>query len=252
MIEMLVGCGAADFWPSTVQKDRDSLIRQLAETRETPPHQREDTVTTQRTNANPQNWRPHGINPSKPLKGEDSEEYSPWAYSVRKKPKTDAPLYANESEKVGYALSQMEAPIFGAMHSWVADMGDSLSADALVEEIEHYMGIHLQSRDAKKELLTVIMKWGESVSEYYHRIFKLWQKAKTPVEQRIEKFLVTLKPSISRSLMGSVFIDFCPLLDEARRIEDRRKDVAHHFPRPDKPAATKNPSQRSNFSGGQS
>ena len=65
-------------------------------------------------------------------------------------------------------------------------------------------------------------------------------------------FLVTLKPSISNSLMGSVFTDFRPLLDEARRIEDRRKDVAHHFPRPDKPAATKNSSQRSNSSGGQS
>ena len=59
-----------------------------------------------------------------------SRVFSPWAYSVRNKLKTDAPLYANESEKVGYALSQMEAPIFGAMHSWVADMGDSLSADA--------------------------------------------------------------------------------------------------------------------------
>ena len=114
------------------------------------------------------------------------------------------------------------------------------------------MGIHLQSRDAKKELLTVIMKGGESVSEYYHWIFKLWQKAKTPVDERIEKFLVTLKPSISNSLMGSVFTDFRPLLDEARRIEDRRKDVAHQFPRPDKAAATKNSSQRSNFSGGQS
>ena len=235
-----------------LQKDRDSLIRQFAETQETPRQQREDTVATSSTNYNPQNWRPRGINPSKPLKGEDSEEYSPWAYSVRNKLKTDAPLYADESEKVGYALSQMEAPIFGAMHSWVPDMGDSLSADALFEEIEHYMGIHLQSRDAKKELLTVTMKGGESVSEYYHRIFKLWQKAKTPVDERIEKFLVTLKPSISSSLMGSVFTDFRPLLDEARRIEDRRKDVAHHFPRPDKPAATKNSGQRSNFSGGQS
>ena len=58
MIEMLVGCGAADFWPSTV--------------------------------------------------------------------------------------SQMEAPIFGAMHSWVVDMGDSLTIDVLFDEIEHYMGIHLR------------------------------------------------------------------------------------------------------------
>ena len=79
----------------------------------------------------------------------------------------------------------MEAPIFGAMHSWVVDMGDSLTIDALFDEIENYMGIHLQSRDAKKELITITMKSGESVSEYYHRIFKLWQKAKTPIDKRI-------------------------------------------------------------------
>ena len=161
-------------------------------------------------------------------------------------------MYADESEKVRYALSQMEAPIFGAMHSWVADTGDSLTIDALFEEIEHYMGIHLQSRDAKKELIAITMKGGESVSEYYHRIFKLWQKAKTPVDERIEKFLVTLKPSISSSLMGSVFTEFRPLLDEARRIEDRRKDVAQHFPRPEKQLPSKNAGKGSNFSGGQS
>ena len=56
-----------------LQKDIDSLVRQLAETRETPHHQREDTVATRSTNANPQNWRPRVLNPSKPLKGEDSE-----------------------------------------------------------------------------------------------------------------------------------------------------------------------------------
>ena len=39
-----------------LQKDIDSLVRQLAETRETPRHQREDTVATRSTNANPQNW----------------------------------------------------------------------------------------------------------------------------------------------------------------------------------------------------
>ena len=168
-----------------LQKDRDSLIRQLAETRETPRHQREDTVTTQRTNANPQNWRPRGINPSKPLKGEDSEEYSPWAYSVRKKLKTDAPLYADENEKVGCALSQMEAPIFGAMHSWVADMGDSLSADALFEEIEHYMGIHLQSRDAKKELLTVIMKGAKASASIITESSSYGRKPKLPLTSEL-------------------------------------------------------------------
>ena len=233
-----------------LQEEEETLVRRAAENN--PRYQREDTVDTQNTASNPQNWRPRGIKPSKPLRGEDPEEYSPWAYSIRNKLKTDSPLYADESEKVGYALSHMEAPIFGAMHSWVADTGDSLTSDALFEEIEHYMGIHLQSRDAKKELIAITMKGGESVSEYYHRIFKLWQKAKTPVDERIEKFLVTLKSSISSSLMGSVFTEFRLLLDEARRIEDRRKDVAQHFPRPEKQLPSKNAGKGSNFLGGQS
>ena len=233
-----------------LQKEKENLERRLAAP-DSSRGQREDTATAQSTTINPQNWRPRGIHPSKPLKGEDAEEYSPWQYSLRNKLKTDSPLYANEGEKVSYSLSQMEAPIFGAMHSWVVDMGDSLTIDALFDEIEHYMGIHLQSRDAKKELITITMKSGESVSEYYHRIFKLWQKAKTPIDERIEKFLVTLKPSISNSLMGSVFTDFRPLLDEARRIEDRRKDVAHYFPPPEKSGPSKNSGREGKSSSGQ-
>ena len=130
-------------------------------------------------------------------------------------------------------------------------MGDSLTIDALFDEIEHYMGIHLQSRDAKKELITITMKSNESVSEYYHRIFKLWQKAKTPIDERVEKFLVTLKPNISNSLMGSVFTEFRPLLDEARRIEDQRKDVVHYFSRPEKTGPSKNSGREGKSSSGQ-
>lgn len=39
--------------------------------------------------------------------------------------------------------------------------------------------------------------------------------------ERIEKFLVTLKPSIW------TFTEFWPLLDEAGRVENRRKDACH-------------------------
>lgn len=93
------------------------------------------------------------------------------------------------------------------------------------------MGLHHQAKDAKKELLTIRMENNENVSEYYHRIFKLWQKAKTPVEDRVETFLTTMKPGISTSLIGREYTDLKELLETARRIEVRRKDVAHSFPR---------------------
>ena len=51
--------------------------------------------------------------------------------------------------------------------------------------------------------------------------------------------------------MGSVFTDFRPLLDEARRIEDRRKDIAHYFPRPEKSGPSKNSGRKGKSSSGQ-
>ena len=113
------------------------------------------------------------------------------------------------------------------------DTGADLTVKSFFEEIENYMGLHHQAKDAKKELLTIKMENNENVSEYYHRIFKLWQRAKTPMEDRIEKFLTTLKPGISSSLIGKDYTDFKELLETARRIEARRKDVAHTFPRGD-------------------
>lgn len=104
------------------------------------------------------------------------------------------------------------------------------------------MGIHFQSRNAKNELIIIIMKCDESVTEYHHRIPNFWQKARLlyAVDESTEIFLMTIRPSISSPLQGSVFTDFRPLLDQAQRIEDRRRDIAHRFPRPDKPASLKN------------
>lgn len=42
-------------------------------------------------------------------------------------------------------------------------------------------------------------------SEFHHRIFRLWQKAKTPVDERIEMFVAALTPSISNPLAGVIW-----------------------------------------------
>lgn len=67
------------------------------------------------------NYRPKGSNPKQPLDGNSANAYSPWAFTVRGKTNTDAPIYPNEHEKVKYALSQMTNPIFDALHTWVID-----------------------------------------------------------------------------------------------------------------------------------
>lgn len=140
------------------------------------------------------------------------------------------------------------------MLSWVIDVGKSLTIDTLFDEIEHYMGIKFQSRASKRELATITMKSDESVTEFYHRILDLWLKAKTPESERIENFIDALQPSISNSLIGGVFIEFRPLLEKARKVEDRLENLDCYSPRPDQRASLKKPGRlgRSCGLGGQS
>ncbi len=119
------------------------------------------------------------------------------------------------------------------MQSWVADKGTEATLDLLFEEIENYMRLHHQAKDAKKELLTIKMKNNETVSNYYHRIFKLWLKIKILVENRIETFVIIMKSRISISLIEREYTNLKKLLKMTKRIEIRRKDVAHSFSRDD-------------------
>jgi len=177
------------------------------------------------------NWRPRGRDPKEPLKGESPDEYPPWRYAVLLKLKTDAPLFPDDDTKIGYALSQMKQPIFDDMFSWVFDRGDSVTLHDLFDEIEHYLGCHLQEREARKELISIAQRPNEPISEYYHRICKLWQKAKTTETERVEKLLTTMLPSLSAPLIAREYKRTRELLDDARTVEDRKKDVAFSHPR---------------------
>ena len=96
--------------------------------------------------------------------------------------------------KIRYALSQMKQPIFDDMFTWVFDRGDSITLHDLFDEIEHYLGYHLQEREARKDLISIAECPDKPISEYYHRIYKLWQKAKTTETEHVEKFLTTMLP----------------------------------------------------------
>ena len=130
---------------------------------------REQTVETSLTTTSiAASWRPRGIDPSKKLKGQSPDEYGPWRYSIDEKLETDAPLYQTERSKVRYALSQMEQPIFYTMQDYVNE-NRALSFGDLMDEVEHYLGFHLQQRDARKELQTTAQKPSEGITQY-HRI----------------------------------------------------------------------------------
>jgi hypothetical protein len=56
----------------------------------------------------------------------------------------------------------------------------------------------------------------------YYRIYKLWQKAKTTETERVEKLLTTM---LSAPLIAKEYKPTRELLDDARTVEDRKKDV---------------------------
>jgi hypothetical protein len=98
-------------------------------------------------------YRSRSINLAESLKENDSKEYNAWTYSVREKLEIDSPMYANDRQRVRYALSQMKNLIFDVMHDWVADVGEALTMESFFKVIENYMGLHHQAKDAKKEFI---------------------------------------------------------------------------------------------------
>lgn len=67
------------------------------------------------------------------------------------------------------------------------------------------MGIHFLAATAKKELNSIAMKHTESVNEFYHRIFELWEHAETPMDERIAEFTRMLRPA-STTEEGAVVV----------------------------------------------
>lgn len=174
-------------------------------------------------------WRPRGTDPSKSLSGKRKDDYAAWAYTVKRKVDTDSPIYPNDTTKIDYALSKMTDPIFDVMLTWVEGQSNPTWVK-FFEEVEHYLGLHMQATEARHQLHSIKMKNDESVDEYYHRINKLWQKANIPEVDRIRQFIITLRPLYSASLVSITFTNMRDLLDNARTIEDRKKEIGYtHF-----------------------
>lgn len=190
------------------------------------------TIIQLRTELSTWGYEPRGTVPKELLTGTDRSAYAPWKYVIKEKLRLDAVIYTTEVARVSYALCQMSQPIFQCIHSWRYANENTLTVKEMFEEIEHYMGIDWMVSPAKRELNTIVIKPGESVNEYYHRIFTLWENAKTPGGERMEMFLERLKPSISYPLLGHKYANMRELLDAARSIEYINKNnITKNFPR---------------------
>ena len=95
------------------------------------------------------------------------------------------------------------------------------------------MGVHLQVTKAKQKLITIAIKNTESVSKYYHYIFKLWTRAKTLIDKKIVKFTRSLKLDIFTSLLSCKFTSIRAILDEVQDIENAQKKITYTFPKQD-------------------
>ena len=103
--------------------------------------------------------------------------------------------------------------------------------EGFYQQIKHCMGIHMLTKRAEDKLHTVTMKSNKTVNKYYQQIFKLWEQARTPERERIRRFEITLKPSISHALIGQKHIKIMDVLDAAREIEHRKHQISSKFAR---------------------
>ena len=79
----------------------------------------------------------------------------------------------------------------------------------------------------------------KNVSKYYHRLFKLWQRAETSLEDRIDMFIKFVNFGISNALQAREYKNFTKFLKDVKRIENYRKNMINNFYfRKDKPEKT--------------
>lgn len=71
------------------------------------------------------------------------------------------------------------------------------------EKIEHYIEMSMLATSAKQKLNKMTIKSTESINEYYHRLYKLWEYTNTPNSKQIDKFKLTVKPTISHALLAT-------------------------------------------------
>jgi hypothetical protein len=175
------------------------------------------------------NYRPRAEGPKEPLDGTDVQEYYSWRYAVDHKVEEDAPYYNNDKRKVAYALKNTKSPLFIAMQNWVTD-SSFVTYEGFMEEVENWMGVHLELRRAKKELKGITQKQGESISTYFHRIHNLWVRAKVPEDERVEQLLTTALPHLANGLLSNDHISVRDLFEKLRRIEARKADQRSNHP----------------------
>ncbi len=171
------------------------------------------------------NYRFKDINSKKVLNEINSDVYSSLTYAMKKKIRTNASMYINDQIKMKYALFQMKNFVFDVIHIWIINANLFLSLNVFFKKVENYLEKIYLTKNAKKKLRKINMNKNETMTEYYHRMFKFWQRVKTFANERMKIFKKILKSSIAISLLERNFDNLETLLHEARKIEQDRKKM---------------------------
>ena len=141
-------------------------------------------------------------------------------------------MYPKEKNWISYAFHQLAQPIFQKLDAWVNANANDLSIKDFYKQIEHSIRIHMLVKKAEDKLHMVTMKpTGETVNNYYQRIFKLWQQAGITKHERVKKYKITLKLSILHPLIGQKHTKIMDVLDATQEIEHQKHQISTKFAR---------------------
>jgi Txe/YoeB family toxin of Txe-Axe toxin-antitoxin module len=140
-------------------------------------------------------------------------------------------MYDNDREKIRYDLFQKKNSIFDVMHDWIIEIENDVTLNAFFVKIENYMKLHKLKRNIKKKLLIISMKSFEIVSEFYHKIFKLWKKAKVIDENRMNQFRIVVKSIIVNTLLSRRYTDMKVMFEVIKKVENQKNDLNSRYSR---------------------
>jgi hypothetical protein len=140
-------------------------------------------------------------------------------------------MYSNDREKMRYALSQMKDLIFDVMHDWIQKNESNFTLKNFFMKIENYMRLHLLERSAKKKLLIISMKNSKIVNAFYHRIFKLWKRAKVFDANCMNQFNIVVRSHLVNALMSRRYTDMKAMFEMTKEVKNQKNDLNSRYSR---------------------
>jgi hypothetical protein len=90
----------------------------------------------------------------------NAADYRPWRYVMR----SSTSLHLSFQGSLRVNKNDEKFHFFSDMQIWVADTRRVIFDD-LVDEVEYYMPVHLQQREAKRDLQEISQRQREKISE---------------------------------------------------------------------------------------